>query len=170
MASEMQRSAVISDDGLYRYRLDRWWGDGARVAWIMLNPSTADAEVDDNTIKRCIRFSRDWGYDGLTVVNLYPFRATKPADLKRWLRKAIIGPAIIKNGTYIQEITSTAPLTIAAWGAQADPSDVLPPRPGWHHIGITPKTHQPQHPLFVRADTRPVQWLVASPKEGERNG
>ncbi len=151
----VQRSAVISDDGLYRYRLDRWWGDGARVVWVMLNPSTADADEDDPTIRRVMRFSRDWGYDGCTVVNLYPLRATKPADLRRWLRRHVIAPAMIENAKYVERLTVDAPLTIAAWGAHADPDDVLPPPQTWCHLGITPKTGQPRHPLFVPASTKP---------------
>lgn len=150
----MNRSAVISEDGVYRYRLDRWWGEGPRVAWVMLNPSTADAEVDDPTIRRVVRFTRDWGYDGLTVVNVYPFRAAKPRDLHRWLKTGAIHPPLIKNGGVFSDVVGEAPLVIAAWGAGAT-DGVLPPREGWHHLGLTKDGH-PRHPLYVRADTKPM--------------
>ena len=74
-------SAVLSECGLYRYRLDRRWADGPTCGFIMLNPSTADAEVDDPTIRRCIGFAKREACGALIVVNIYPLRATKPADL-----------------------------------------------------------------------------------------
>jgi hypothetical protein len=79
------RRATLSDDGRYRYDLERWWGPVGRpargVLWIMCNPSTADAERDDFTIRRCRVHSRRWGYDGLVAVNLYAYRATHPSEL-----------------------------------------------------------------------------------------
>lgn len=75
--------ATFSPCGLYRYTLRRsWWtkitvtrhkGEVAPslVTWLMLNPSTADATKDDPTIRRCIAFSKSWGFDGLTIVNAY---------------------------------------------------------------------------------------------------
>ena len=77
------RSAVISECRLYRYRLDRVWDTGeAQVLFVMLNPSTADATVDDRTICRCMEFARAWGYGGLVVGNLFAYRATNPQQLK----------------------------------------------------------------------------------------
>lgn len=77
----IQKEASISGCGRYRYALHRWWGHGTTLGFIMLNPSTADADIDDPTIRRCMGFARDFGYDGIRVFNLYAYRATKPADL-----------------------------------------------------------------------------------------
>ena len=76
------RGAVISACERYRYWLHRRWvvGQGWTV-FIMLNPSTADAEVDDPTIRRCISFAKRWGSQGLIVVNLFAARATDPRKL-----------------------------------------------------------------------------------------
>ena len=77
-------SAVISDCGKYRYVLERDKGSNPLV-FLMLNPSTADASLDDPTIRRCRRFSEDNGYTGIVVVNLYAYRAPcKSAHLLFW--------------------------------------------------------------------------------------
>ena len=73
----MMRGAIISRDELYRYALTRRWRpNGETIVWIMLNPSTADGNQDDNTIRRVTRFSQDWGYQALQVLNLFAYRAT----------------------------------------------------------------------------------------------
>lgn len=180
--SDVQRSAVLSEDGLYRYRLDRWWGDGPRVAWIMLNPSTADADIDDPTIRRCIGFSKAWGYDGLTVVNLWPFRSPSVAALKAWLQSPDAQTlAHITNLNTSRDVVSLAPLVVAAWGvhgAYLPPSSGLQPRDGpgaakagWcqrrgiplAHLGLT-KQGAPRHPLYVKGDTKPIPWADAGAK------
>jgi hypothetical protein len=79
----MTATAVLSDCGTYRYRLGRRWAEGPVDVWIMLNPSTADATVDDRTIRRCMEFSRRWGAGALVVGNLFALRATDPAELVR---------------------------------------------------------------------------------------
>jgi hypothetical protein len=96
------RSAVISWDGKYRYHLQRTIGQGGGkpATFIMLNPSTADAEVDDATIRKCVGFCQHWGCGELRVVNLFAVRTTDPADMKfaddpvgpdnhEWLRHAV---------------------------------------------------------------------------------
>ena len=61
-APAMDRAADLSPCGLYRFTLTRTWGaPGARVVFVMLNPSTADASVDDPTTTRCIGFARELG-------------------------------------------------------------------------------------------------------------
>src|SRR5262245_19133112 len=78
------KEALISPCGLYRYWLTRTWDNSLRrVCWVMLNPSTADAEQDDPTIRRCVGFARSWGAGGIIVVNLFAFRASDPKALLR---------------------------------------------------------------------------------------
>lgn len=160
----MRRAAAISLCGRYRYALWREWG--SRPAWsyatfVMLNPSTADAELDDPTIRRCIGFAKAWGLDGLYVVNLYALRATDPREL----RKAAdpVGPA---NDERLAQAAHAALATrtplVAAWGAHAEPARVEAVLQGtagaaWSTLGLT-KAGQPRHPLYLRADSRPTPW------------
>lgn len=159
----VEGSAVFSRDQRYRYRLDRWWGDGPRVAWVMLNPSTADDVQDDPTIRRCIGFSRDWGYDGLTVVNLWPFCAASPRDLKAWLRTDPQTPAHLSNLNIRRRVASEAPFVLAAWGAQAGMEGtaaldyMLVHGLDVRHLGLT-RDGAPRHPLYVPAITAPERF------------
>ncbi len=82
-------AAVLSDCGVYRYTLSRSLDHQGiddevsqrtgmprkRCLFVMLNPSTADADTNDPTIEKCIKLARHWGYDRLDVVNLYAYRA-----------------------------------------------------------------------------------------------
>jgi hypothetical protein len=78
----IERAAVISDCGLYRYMLRRAWDyERMRALVCMLNPSTADAEIDDPTIRSCVRLLRALGFGSVEIVNLFAFRATQPAAL-----------------------------------------------------------------------------------------
>ena len=79
----MIRTALFSPCGRFRYRLGRRWGASPTVAFVLLNPSTADDERDDPTVRRCVDFARRLGFGGLEVVNLYAYVATDPDDLRR---------------------------------------------------------------------------------------
>lgn len=78
-----QGDAQFSGCGRYRYRLTRELGGKLTITFVMLNPSTADANKDDPTIRRCKGFAKDWGYGRLVIVNLYEFRSTAPKDMWR---------------------------------------------------------------------------------------
>lgn len=158
----MRKRAIISVDGQYRYRLSRHWDDGApSLTFIMLNPSTADAEVDDPTIRRCIGFAKRQSFGGIYVANLYAFRATEPRDMKRAIDP--IGP---ENNQILRYMFSRAAdqLTpvVAAWGTHADPRrvrDVMKLNVGATvlSLGVTKDGH-PRHPLYVRADQELTPW------------
>jgi len=104
--------AVFDPSGLYRYRLSRAWIGGEwAAAFIMLNPSTADARQDDPTIRRCIRFAQRWGCRRLEVVNLFAYRATDPSEL--WSQADPVGP---ENDGHILEVANSCQYVVAAWG------------------------------------------------------
>jgi hypothetical protein len=159
MPDAIQRDAALSPDGLYRYYLSRRWGPGNPAVFVMLNPSTADAEQDDPTIRRCIGFARTWGHDGLFVVNLYALRSTDAAAL--WTADDPVGP---DNDAWIRDIALAAQHVgapvVAAWGAHARPDRVATVRalPGMHRLSglALTKDGQPRHPLYLRSELRPV--------------
>ncbi|WP_027947183.1 DUF1643 domain-containing protein [Amycolatopsis taiwanensis] len=154
-AEEVQKSAVISPCGTYRYELTRRWSDGPPVGWVMLNPSTADANLDDPTIRRCIAFAKAWGYGGIVVRNLYALRATDPRELDR--HSEPIGP---DNDAHLARCVGE-PLTIVAWGARGgdrgrEVLGLLASRGVRPHLLATTGDGQPRHPLYLRADLLPV--------------
>lgn len=154
-------SAVISDDGVYRYSLTRRWGDGPSAVFIMLNPSTADATQDDPTIRRCIGFAKREGCASLTVVNLFAYRATDPRALLD--AEDPQGP---DNSRHITRALLNADLRIAAWGAFQWTHRERLRRPyveDWAGgkpllcLGTT-SAGAPRHPLYVKGDQPLVEW------------
>lgn len=153
-------TAWLSADGVYRFSLERAW-DATRpsVLFVMLNPSTADANQDDPTIRRCVGFAKCWGFGRLLVGNLSPFRSPKPKDLLRHPHRQL---ALVANYEALREMEREAALTVVAWGNYPSVS-----RRNWpcpieldqaFCLGTT-KNGAPRHPLYVRADTPPVRWL-----------
>lgn len=157
----MEKSAVIDDTGIYRYFLLREWNStDPRVAFIMLNPSTADAVQDDPTIRRCIGLARRWGYGSIEVVNLFALRATNPKELK--LASDPVGP--LNNGCIITALLRSS-LRIAAWGVhgnyQKRDKEVLEIA---RDLGITldclglTRDNFPRHPLYVSNSVWPAPY------------
>lgn len=155
------RDAVFSQDGEYRYALVRAWEDGPRDTWIMLNPSTADAELDDPTIRRCMSFSRRWGAGGIRVVNLFALRSTDPGALVT--HRAPVGAA--NNDVIMHTAESCSGRVIAAWGAHPMAVErarevfwIINPIARMYALGVTKAGH-PRHPLYVKGDTDLVPWI-----------
>lgn len=116
-------TAVFSPCRRYRYRLERELGALAStrgaVAFVGLNPSTADETVDDPTIRRCMRFARDWGFRRLVMANAYAWRSTDPAGL--WTALDPVGP---DNDAHLEAIAGDVELVVVAWGKHARPDRV----------------------------------------------
>lgn len=122
--NDVDRHATISPDGLYRYDLARWWGDGPQLGFVMLNPSTGDANVDDATLRRCMGFARRDGFDGIVVRNLFAYRTPKPKVLLDAMRDGIdvVGP---DNDEHLRELArpptgahADACRIVLAWGVE----------------------------------------------------
>ena len=162
----MRGTATFSPCGRYRYSLTRMWSDAAApptIVWLMLNPSTADAQRDDPTIRRCIGFSRSWGYDALVVVNLFAYRATNPRDLPK-RRASAIGRS---TDDAILRLTEGRPVC-CAWGAHGAQLDratevvarLLADGRELLCLGITRDGH-PRHPLRLSAALHPIEFSAS---------
>jgi hypothetical protein len=157
----MRGTAILSACGAYRYTLHRQIPSVLRwvkpCLFVMLNPSTADATVDDPTIRRCISFAKREGCTDLTVVNLFALRATDPVELTRHADP--IGPDNAKHvGEQIIKHQQIG-LIIAAWGSHSITSKFnmvfiikrMLHTSGAFCLGVT-KDGSPRHPLYVRND------------------
>jgi hypothetical protein len=149
---------------MYRYQLRRQWDDGPLVAFIGLNPSTADETQDDPTIRRCIGFAKRWGYGGLIMANLFAFRATNPRVM-RDAASAAVGPL---NDAHLEAVYWESAMIVAAWGAGGSyrnrDREVARLLGTMMALGFTKNGH-PRHPLYVRADASlveysPFSWLA----------
>lgn len=109
--AEMKKGAILSRDRNYRYVLWRQWdADKPTCVFIGLNPSTADENDDDPTLRRCINFAKAWGFGKCIMLNLFAFRTTNPEDLKKQDK-----PVGYKNNHHIKTQCAKAALVVA-WG------------------------------------------------------
>jgi len=154
------RRAHISKDGRYRYMLWRCWaqGRGKMMLFVMLNPSTANAEEDDPTIRRCIGFANRNECKRLLVGNLFAYRATDPSLLRRRNDEGIDveGP---ENQAWLWDMASDADYVVCGWGASVPRSLMAKAESSirtlrdahegeLYCLGKTSKGH-PRHPLYL---------------------
>ena len=153
----VENSAIISECGFYRYELRRiWQPKTGLVCWVMLNPSIADANIDDPTIRRCMGYTARWGYGGIIVVNLFALRATNPSNLRESTDP--IGP---DNYHYVFKASWEAKITIAAWGIRGkylkQNEKVLAQLTNAHYLALT-KDGSPGHPLYLNSELQPIPF------------
>ena len=149
---QLHKTAVISRCEKYRYKLTRTWDEKkGRVLFIMLNPSTANHIENDLTTIRCINFAEKWGYGGIMIGNIYPFRAKRPKDLKKWLSEGHdydFWKSGDDNRNYVEEMAKGADLIVCAWGCNH------PGIPEWvdelgdlFYLELCKDNITPKHPL-----------------------
>ncbi|MEM8638976.1 MAG: DUF1643 domain-containing protein [Cyanobacteria bacterium P01_G01_bin.54] len=152
----MHRHAVIDPTGQYRYHLSRIWNLAApRIAFVMLNPSQADAHRDDPTLRRCLGFAQAWGFGALAVVNLFAYRTAQPKVLQQ-----VADPIGPENDRYLKNAVCQADCTVVAWGNQGVWRDrtstvlaTLQPLTPIYCLGMT-QQKQPRHPLYLPSNTQ----------------
>ncbi|MDO8278609.1 MAG: DUF1643 domain-containing protein [Burkholderiaceae bacterium] len=162
-------TAVISACGLYRYRLERDVAmQGPVFAFFGVNPSTADATLDDATVRKWSGFVKRWGGSRFIVGNAFAYRATDVRDLID-----DPGPAFsLENQKHLREIAAAADVLVPCWGSRAKiPRDLhhivdcvlhLLRQTGKpvKHMGLT-ASGDPRHPLMLSYDTPLVDWAKA---------
>tara|TARA_B100000941_G_scaffold154426_1_gene109490 strand:+ start:17049 stop:17528 length:480 start_codon:yes stop_codon:yes gene_type:complete len=150
-------NAKFSNDRVYRYALWRTWDQSLeKLLFIGLNPSTADEVKDDPTMRRCIRFSKDFGFGGFIMANIFAFRSTDPKKLKK-----IKNPIGNKNDFWIKKLNKEAGMTIAAWGTHGDylnrGKEVSRMLKNLYCLRKT-KNGFPSHPLYLPANLKPIKY------------
>ena len=159
----MPNECVFSQDRKHRYTLIHRWDELLNpdhgIAWICLNPSTADENQLDPTLRRIRDFSATWGYSFFVMLNLFAWRATQPADMKRTTDP--IGP---DNDRLIAHWSGKVDRVMLGWGEHGA------------HLGRDQQvlayldrsktfclernaSGQPKHPLYVSKKNKPLLFV-----------
>ena len=157
MKNLLLSNAKFSNDRIYRYALWRIWDNQLpKVLFIGLNPSTADEINNDPTIRRCMKFTYDWGYGGYLMGNIFAYRSTDPKKLK--IVKEPIG---IDNNYWLKKLHKEASLTIGAWGNHGKflnrGKEIIDLIDNLFCLKIT-KEGQPSHPLYLSSKLKPFTF------------
>ncbi|MEM7472810.1 MAG: DUF1643 domain-containing protein [Pseudomonadota bacterium] len=154
-------TAVYSDCESYRYALTRIWDDaGGKIAFVMLNPSTATEVQNDPTVERCERRARALGYGAFRVCNIFAWRDTDPFKMRKAAEP--IGPM---NDGAIADACDWADRIVAAWGThgahlnRGPQVETLMRATGkpLYHLGLSKAGH-PKHPLYIAYKQQPELW------------
>lgn len=156
------REALVSPCHKHRYSLSRIWDKSKPlVMYIGLNPSTADAIVDDPTIRRLRTFSKKFGYGGFYVCNLFSYRSAMPKDIYDNWQKIVDQHE--KNMSTMRGISNDCQDIVFCWGAWVDSitngydRKVMAEFPQALCFGITAKGH-PKHPLYLNNETELIEY------------
>ncbi len=170
LCSPSHAGAVISPCGRYRYALWRRWGEGSGELLVVgLNPSRADADGDDPTLRRCVGYARAWGCSGLRLANLFAWRSPDPGALRR-----VADPVGPDADRWLVGLAAGARLVLAAWGnggrlggRSRVARRLLPPL----QVLRFTRLGEPAHPLYLPASLRPQPWIeppIDPPIEAQR--
>lgn len=165
--SHEHRTAILSDCGRYRYRLERGpLRARTKTIIIMVNPSTADAMADDHTIRKLKGFGEAKGWGRLIVGNLFAYRATDIKALRKLTEATAVGP---DNDAYLRQMMEEADRLIVAWGAIGKVPKLLQGR--WRDvmalvpeglpvlsIGHPTQSGHPLHPLTLSYQLPILPW------------
>ena len=160
---QLHKTATISRCEKYRYKLTRTWDeDKGKVLFVMLNTSTANHIENDLTTIRCIIFAEKWGYGGIMIGNIYPFRAKRPKDLRKWVRDCKHSKRFQDHINYrhMMGMVEQADLIVCAWGCNH------PGIPEWvdelgdlFYLELCKDNITPKHPLGnISKDATPISY------------
>lgn len=158
----MIKTAEISRCERHRFKLGRVWDTNLPVLlWVMLNPSTADASIDDPTIRRCINYAKDWDFGGIEVVNLFSLRTPSPKVL---IKTSVNERNHSSYNDILEKVFLKHDAAICGWGTNGTLDnrnkkilDMM------NENGCIPfcidKTSlgEPKHPLYLKKDLLPKE-------------
>lgn len=171
----MINSTIFSSDRKWRYTL---WRDftigscdmfskpkphaGQFTQFLCLNPSTADETIDDPTVRRCINFSKLWGYDGFCMTNIFAWRDTDPKGMM-----AQPDPVGCDNDMWISKIAKETGIIICAWGTHGKfmsrdkriKEILVPFKDKVFCLGIN-SDGSPRHPLYISSFFKPKPFII----------
>ena len=141
----------------YRYSLRHSWVDDnlipepeKPIMWIGLNPSTADENQLDPTLRRIRKFSADWGFNCFYMTNLFAYRATEPKDMI-----AQSDPIGSENDQTLLETSKKCDMVLCCWGnhgghlgRSAEVLELLKDR-NLYYLEMT-GADEPKHPLYAK--------------------
>jgi hypothetical protein len=154
----IEYGAIFDVNGRYRYSLwHAWSANHPRIAFVLLNPSTADEQRNDQTIRRCMGFARAWNFGSMEVVNLFAFRATDYRELFK-----VHDPIGEENNRFLLQAVARCSTVVVGWGTRGtlysrdlQVMSLLAGKKDAYCLGIT-KDGQPRHPLYVKGNTNLV--------------
>jgi hypothetical protein len=150
----IEYGAIFDVYGRYRYSLWRAWSVyHPRIVFILLNPSTADEQKNDPTIRRCMGFAQAWNFGSMEVVNLFAYRATDYRELFR-----ASDPIGEENNRFLMQAVERCSTVVLGWGTRGkflgrdrQVIQMLTGRNNVYCLGKT-KDGQPRHPLYIKGD------------------
>jgi|TARA_B100002052_G_C15883273_1_gene600389 hypothetical protein len=149
----MIREAKISIDKKERYSLKREWDKSKnKILYIMLNPSLADDNNDDPTIRRLINFSKKFNYGGFLVGNIYSTISPNPKEVDK--SDGISDRNLVELLKLINQVEEI----VYAWGNNAYEPEFL------KDLVSNPKCFgknlngSPKHPLYLPKNIQLISY------------
>lgn len=174
---------AFSQNRQYRYSLTHRWDEvqplplgaehskteytGPRlVAWIGLNPSTADENTLDATLRRVKAFSSAWGYDGFVMLNLFAWRDKSPKEMMK-----VRDPVGHENDTHILKHVALVDRVVCAWGnfggylSRVEKVVRLLETTKAEIVCLDRNANgSPKHPLYIQGSAVPQPFTLPKPK------
>lgn len=169
----MQTTAQFSPNRKYRYLLIRTWDEKLpNLGLIMINPSNADEETDDPTIRRCIALAKNLGYGSIWVGNLFAYVCSQPNNMFALQRNEgvdVVGP---DNLVYLEHLFENVDACICAWGNNGnkgiEAKDEIAFLSRRNKVPLyafqLTKTGEPQHPLYLPNNTDVSSFTLKTQK------
>lgn len=152
--TDVNKGAKFSECRKYRYALWRLWDfNKPKIMFIGLNPSSANENEDDPTIRRVVRFAKDWGYGGIYMCNLFAIVSPDPKILLS------CADPVGDNDNWLMKFEELCKDKLFGWGnfpeAERRARIVAPWFPDALCLGKN-KNGTPKHPLYIAANTKPI--------------